>query len=110
MIQLLDSVGADEWSMLGVDGLATDPVDPNRVYLATGMYTNDWTDMNGAIMRSTDKGKTWARTMLPFKMGGNIRLDVRWENELRSTPRTTTAFSIWAREAETAYGEARITA
>ena len=71
-IQLLDSVGADEWSMLGVDGLATDPVDPNRVYLATGMYTNDWTDMSGAIMRSTDKGKTWARTMLPFKMGGNM--------------------------------------
>ena len=28
--------------------------------------------MNGAILRSTDRGNTWQRTMLPFKSGGNM--------------------------------------
>ena len=26
----------------GIDAVATDPVDPNRVYAAVGMYTNSW--------------------------------------------------------------------
>ncbi|WP_223192221.1 glycoside hydrolase [Paenibacillus sedimenti] len=71
-IQLLDSVSMEDWNLLGVESLATDPVDPNRVYIAAGTYTNDWTDQNGAIMRSTDKGQTWQRTPLPFKLGGNM--------------------------------------
>ncbi|MBB3113992.1 hypothetical protein FHS18_006108 [Paenibacillus phyllosphaerae] len=70
--QLLEFVGFDEWNMLGVESLATDPVDPNRVYIAAGTYTNDWTDMNGVILRSTDRGETWQRTELPFKFGGNM--------------------------------------
>ncbi|MDO7906427.1 sialidase family protein [Paenibacillus sp. JX-17] len=70
--QLLNSVAFDEWNMLGVESLATDPVDPNRVYIASGTYTNDWTDMNGVLLRSTDKGDTWKRTELPFKLGGNM--------------------------------------
>lgn len=70
--QLLDFVGAKEWNMLGVDALATDPVETNRLYVAAGMYTNDFTDMNGVLLRSTDKGETWQRTELPFKLGGNM--------------------------------------
>ncbi|MGM0884722.1 MAG: DUF4959 domain-containing protein [Bacillota bacterium] len=70
--QLMDFVSFEEWNMLGVESLATDPVDPNRVYIASGTYTNDWTDMNGVILRSTDKGDTWQRTALPFKLGGNM--------------------------------------
>lgn len=70
--QLMNFVSFDEWNMLGVESLATDPVDPNRVYIASGTYTNDWTDMNGVILRSTDKGDTWQRTSLPFKLGGNM--------------------------------------
>src|SRR6185503_14579127 len=35
-------------------------------------YTNSWTSMNGAILRSTDQGATWQRTNLPFKSGGNM--------------------------------------
>src|SRR5258708_31082322 len=30
---LLDWVGADEWGLTGVDSIATDPVDPDRVYV-----------------------------------------------------------------------------
>ncbi|MGO4110881.1 xyloglucanase [Paenibacillus sp. YAF4_2] len=70
--QLLDWVGFDEWNMAGVESLATDPVDPNRVYIAAGTYSNDFTDQNGVMLRSTDKGETWKKTVLPFKFGGNM--------------------------------------
>ncbi|ANY71074.1 xyloglucanase [Paenibacillus sp. BIHB 4019] len=69
---LLDHVGWDEWNKTGVDALATDPIDPNRLYIAAGSYTNEWDPHNGYIMRSTDKGDTWQETQLPFKIGGNM--------------------------------------
>ncbi|WP_375143140.1 X2-like carbohydrate binding domain-containing protein [Paenibacillus sp. D2_2] len=71
-IQLLDWVGFEEWGKTGVDALATDPIDPNRVYLAVGTYTNSWDPNNGSILRSTDRGKTWQSASLPFKVGGNM--------------------------------------
>ncbi|ASA22540.1 X2-like carbohydrate binding domain-containing protein [Paenibacillus donghaensis] len=71
-IPLTDSVGYEDWNKNGVDALATDPVDPNRVYMATGTYTNDWDPHNGQIMRSADRGDTWQVTPLPFKVGGNM--------------------------------------
>ncbi|KAB8145972.1 xyloglucanase [Chloroflexia bacterium SDU3-3] len=71
-VQLLNWVGAAEWGLSGISSLATDPVDPNRVYLAAGTYTNSWESTNGAILRSTDRGNTWQRTSLPFKLGGNM--------------------------------------
>lgn len=52
--------------------VATDPVEPKRLYAATGMYTNSWDPNNGQIMRSADYGKTWAITKLSFKVGGNM--------------------------------------
>ncbi|CAL9586122.1 Xyloglucanase [Streptomyces sp. enrichment culture] len=71
-IPLLDSIGWDDWGYTGVASLATDPVDPDRVYAAVGTYTNDWDPENGAILRSSDRGRTWQRTELPFKLGGNM--------------------------------------
>ncbi|WP_406247963.1 xyloglucanase [Microbacterium sp. M] len=71
-VPLLDHIGWDDWNRLGVLSLATDPVEPNRVYVATGMYTNDWDPNNGAILRSDDYGDTWEATPLPFKVGGNM--------------------------------------
>ncbi|KQV04557.1 MULTISPECIES: cellulose-binding domain-containing protein [unclassified Kitasatospora] len=71
-IPLLDSLGWNDWNLTGVASLATDPVQTNRVYVAAGTYTNSWDPNNGAILRSTDKGATWARTTLPFKIGGNM--------------------------------------
>ncbi|PZW32775.1 hypothetical protein EI42_01867 [Thermosporothrix hazakensis] len=70
--QLLAWVGPDQWNMAGVESIATDPVDPNRLYIAAGTYTNSWTDQNGVILRSTDRGKTFQQTPLPFKLGGNM--------------------------------------
>ncbi len=69
---LLDWVGWDRWGWNGVMSLATDPVDPDRVYAALGMYTNDWDPNNGAIARSSDRGETWQVTELPYKVGGNM--------------------------------------
>ncbi|MFI6794021.1 cellulose binding domain-containing protein [Streptosporangium canum] len=69
---LLDWVGWDRWGYNGVVSLATDPVETSRVYVAAGMYTNDWDPDNGAILRSADKGRTWQATALPFKLGGNM--------------------------------------
>lgn len=71
-IPLNDDVGPAHWGTLGCVSIATDPVEPNKVYLATGMYTNGWDPNNGAILRSIDQGATWARTNLPFTMGGNM--------------------------------------
>lgn len=71
-VPLLDWVGWDNWNWNGVLSMATDPVDTNRVYAAVGMYTNSWDPNNGAILRSSDKGKTWQATVLPFKVGGNM--------------------------------------
>ncbi|WP_433004286.1 WD40/YVTN/BNR-like repeat-containing protein [Kribbella sp. CA-294648] len=70
-VQLLEWVGWDEWNWTGVESLALDPCDPARLYLAVGTYTNDWSPINGAILRSTDQGRTFRRTDLPFKLGGN---------------------------------------
>ncbi|MFD6115142.1 RICIN domain-containing protein [Streptomyces yangpuensis] len=69
-IPLTDWLGEKDWNLLGIDALATDPVDPGRLYLAAGTYTNDWAG-NGAILRSTDRGRTFQRTDLPFKLGAN---------------------------------------
>jgi hypothetical protein len=71
-LQLLNWVGPDEWNLTGGESVATDPVDPNRLYIAAGTYTNNWTNMNGVILRSTDQGSTFQRTQLPFKFGGNM--------------------------------------
>ena len=58
-----------EWqnSYLGIESIAPDPRDPNVVYLAAGMYHG----LPSAIMRSDDRGRTWAVTPVPFGMGGN---------------------------------------
>ena len=69
---ILDSVGWDDWGHTGVVGLASDPVDPNKVYAAVGTYTNSWDPKNGAVMRSSDRGASWQKTLLPFKLGGNM--------------------------------------
>ena len=52
--------------------LASDSVDPNKVYAAVGTYTNSWDPGNGAVLRSSDRGASWQKTDLPFKLGGNM--------------------------------------
>ncbi|MDQ0717422.1 hypothetical protein QFZ55_006874 [Streptomyces luteogriseus] len=69
---LLDSVGWEDWGHTGVVSIASDSVDPNRVYAAVGTYTNGWDPKNGAVMRSSDRGASWQKANLPFKLGGNM--------------------------------------
>jgi photosystem II stability/assembly factor-like uncharacterized protein len=69
-IPLLDALSHADRDMNGVLSVALDPNDPNKLYLACGLYLGDWAH-NGAIMRSDDQGETWAKTDLPFKLGGN---------------------------------------
>ncbi|MFI1329997.1 xyloglucanase [Streptomyces sp. NPDC020845] len=71
-LPLLDWVDWDRWGWSGVASLASDPVEPNKVYAAVGTYTNSWDPTNGAILRSSDRGATWQSTTLPFKVGGNM--------------------------------------
>jgi photosystem II stability/assembly factor-like uncharacterized protein len=72
-VPLTDWIGWEDWDLTGIASLATDPVEPNRVYLAAGTYTNDWSpDGIASILRSDDYGETWQRTVLPFKLGGNM--------------------------------------
>lgn len=68
---ITDWISQKDWNLEGCTSIATDPVETNRVYIAAGTYTNSWTDMNGYILRSEDKGNTWQKTELPFKLGGN---------------------------------------
>jgi hypothetical protein len=69
---LTDWIGADHYGYTGIASVATDPVEPNRVYAAVGTYTNDWDPNNGAILYSDDYGDTWGVAELPFKLGGNM--------------------------------------
>ncbi|MFK0112184.1 cellulose binding domain-containing protein [Streptomyces sp. NPDC091217] len=69
---LLDSVGWNEWGHTGVVSLASDSVDPDKVYAAVGTYTNSWDPTDGAVLRSSDRGASWQKTDLPFKLGGNM--------------------------------------
>jgi photosystem II stability/assembly factor-like uncharacterized protein len=67
-IAITDEFGRDSNS--GIESFAVDPVDAGKVYLAAGTYTGSWAG-NGYILRSNDRGNSWKKTDLPFKMGGN---------------------------------------
>lgn len=54
-------------SYMGVESIAPDPVDADRVYAAVGMHRGG----EAAILRSEDRGATWSTTPVPFRMGGN---------------------------------------
>ncbi|MER6346753.1 cellulose binding domain-containing protein [Streptomyces sp. NPDC001595] len=69
---LLDHIGWDDWGHTGVVSLASDAVDPDKVYAAVGTYTNSWDPGNGAVLRSADRGASWQKADLPFKLGGNM--------------------------------------
>ena len=69
-VPLQDFLAKSDWNLYGVESMGIDPTDPNRLYLAVGTYTNNWAG-NGAILSSNDQGRSFVRTDLPFKNGGN---------------------------------------
>jgi photosystem II stability/assembly factor-like uncharacterized protein len=66
-IPITDWIGAADVNLTGIESLAVDPSDPNRVYLAAGTYTRG----TAAILCSDDQGRTFRRFDAPFKMGAN---------------------------------------
>jgi photosystem II stability/assembly factor-like uncharacterized protein len=58
---------ATDDSMMGAESVATDPLDPQRVYIAGGIGQNQ----SASILRSMDQGKTFQVVPVLFKMGGN---------------------------------------
>ncbi|HEY1132122.1 MAG TPA: hypothetical protein VGF12_22135 [Roseateles sp.] len=69
-IPLLDGLPLADVNLVGVESLAVDPHDPDALYLACGTYTNPAVP-NGAVLRSHNRGRTFQRTELPFKLGAN---------------------------------------
>ncbi|KAH8114431.1 Oligoxyloglucan reducing end-specific cellobiohydrolase [Phellopilus nigrolimitatus] len=69
---LLDFADDAHWDFWGSDALATDPVDPDNLYIAVGMYTNSYDPNNGTILISHDRGDSFTAVPLPFKVGGNM--------------------------------------
>lgn len=67
---LLDWLPLADVNLMGVESLAIDPNNPDALYLACGTYTNPAVP-NGAVLRSMDRGRSFQRTDLPFKLGGN---------------------------------------
>jgi photosystem II stability/assembly factor-like uncharacterized protein len=67
---LLDWLSYEDLNLMGVESIALDPSDPNMLFLSCGTYTAPQVP-NGAILRSSDRGRTFQRTNMPFKMGGN---------------------------------------
>jgi len=69
-VPLQDWLSKPDWNLYGIESIGLDPSNPRKLYLACGTYTNEWGG-NGAILRSNDQGRTFERTDLPFKLGGN---------------------------------------
>ncbi|MFF3330076.1 1,4-beta-glucanase [Streptomyces sp. NPDC002888] len=69
-IPLIDHIGWDDWNLLGVEAMAVDPANPDRLYLSVGTYSQSWAG-NGAVLRSEDRGATWKRSDLSVKLGAN---------------------------------------
>ena len=69
-IALTDMFGRADSGFTGIESIAPDPLDANKVYAAVGTYVQSWAP-NGAILRSNDQGTTWQKTDMPIRMGGN---------------------------------------
>jgi hypothetical protein len=67
---LNDIFSSTDWNLMGTESIAVDPVQPWRVYLAQGTYTQSWAG-KGAILASDNFGLTFRRSDLPIKLGSN---------------------------------------
>lgn len=63
----LGGVNSDSWNLNGVESLATDPVEPNRVYMSCGTYMGQ----PGAILCSDDYGNNWKQVDIGVTFGAN---------------------------------------
>ena len=66
-VAITDHLGSDNWNLIGIESMATDPVDAGRVYALCGTYMGN----HGAVLSSEDYGTTWTQVDMPFDCGGN---------------------------------------
>lgn len=65
---ITDSFGGEDWGYNCIESIATDPIEPNRVYISCGTSYSG----NGCIMYSYDYGKNWTKAdIVDMTMGGN---------------------------------------
>jgi len=69
-IPITDWVTSGASNDMGVLSIALDPRDGSRVALLTGKYTASWGGM-GSVLVSVDTGRTFRRTAVHMKVGGN---------------------------------------
>jgi photosystem II stability/assembly factor-like uncharacterized protein len=69
-VNITDMFGRNDADVPGVLSLALDPNDTNKVYMMTGKYTQDWAG-KGVFISSNDRGITYKKIPLEFKVGGN---------------------------------------
>lgn len=69
-VPLMDGFGKSDWDCFGTLSLAVDAQNPDRLYATCGLYLTARVPQAGVI-RSEDRGATWAKTTLPFRLGGN---------------------------------------
>ena len=75
---LTDFAGVEDYGRLGIASLATDPVEPNRLVIASGTYTNDWDPTPAEMLVSEDYGDSFVHVKMyksdgtAMKFGGNM--------------------------------------
>ena len=67
---LMDWVSYEDNNLMGVESIALDPNNPNKLYMACGTYTSPGVP-NGEILVSDNRGENFTRVEIPIKMGGN---------------------------------------
>src|ERR1035438_3868631 len=69
-IPLMDFTGFNDWNTLGVESIAADPANSQKVWVAAGEYTQSSAG-NGRLLRSANQGRTWQITDLPIELASN---------------------------------------
>ncbi|UXH80715.1 hypothetical protein [Roseateles amylovorans] len=67
---LLDHLDKADADLMGVLSLAVDPRDADRLYALCGLYLSKEV-RDGALLASTDRGRSWTVHELGVKVGGN---------------------------------------
>lgn len=68
-VPLLDHLGGADADLASVLAIALDPRDPDRVVLACGDTTGEWS-RKAAVLVSSDRGAHWTVHEQPFRLGG----------------------------------------
>ncbi len=81
---ILDWISYEDNNLMGVESIALDPTDPDRVYLACGTYTQ--IDAPNAILRSCDRGPHLEPYGCPLQDGRQRRRTRQWRTPGRGSP------------------------